>query len=52
LDSFAPLAMGRVPSWRIVLMTILLNVASLLLALTNTNEASDASEGFIDGDGI
>jgi hypothetical protein len=32
--------------------TILVNVAALLLALTDANEPSDASEGFIDGDGI
>jgi hypothetical protein len=32
--------------------TIPVNVAALLLALPDTNEASDASEGFIDGDGI
>jgi hypothetical protein len=44
--------MGPVASWRILLMTILVNVAALLLALTDTNEASDASEGFIHGDGI
>jgi hypothetical protein len=31
---------------------ILVNGAALLLALAATNEASDASEGFIDGDGI
>jgi hypothetical protein len=30
---------------------IQVNVAALLLALADTNEASDASEGFIDGDG-
>jgi hypothetical protein len=32
--------------------TILVNVAAPLLALTNAKEASGASEGFIDGDGI
>ena len=37
--------------------TILVNVAALLLVLaltdtTDTNEPSDASEGFVDGDGI
>jgi hypothetical protein len=32
--------------------TILVNVAARLLALTDTNEAGDASEGFIDGAGI
>jgi hypothetical protein len=32
--------------------TILVNVGALLLALTDTTEASDGSEGFIDGDGI
>jgi hypothetical protein len=36
----------------ITMNTILVNVAALLLALTDTNEVSDPSEGFIDGDGI
>ena len=31
---------------------ILVNVAALLLAVADTHEASDASEGFIDGAGI
>ena len=31
---------------------ILVNVAAQLLALTDANGVSDASEGFIDGDGI
>jgi hypothetical protein len=31
---------------------ILVNVAALLLAVADTNEASDASEGFIDSAGI
>jgi len=52
LDSFAPRAMGPVLSWRILPMTILVDVAALLLAATDTNEVSDPSQGFIDGDGI
>jgi hypothetical protein len=39
----------------ITMNTILVNVAALLLALTDpmdTNEPSDPSEGFIDGTGI
>jgi hypothetical protein len=44
--------MSPVLSWRILSMTILVNVAAPLLAVTDTNQASDAPEGFIDGDGI